>query len=731
MALKAKKIPYYLIVFLLTLGAGLIVGLLSFGGMWAFMLDWSIGWTVTALVGGSLTAAVFSFVFEIEVFFQNTKKGIGKLINADYLKQFFGEKFFNKFYRDDKPNKTNEAEKPQLLKDYDLCEKQLTELKKQMSAAKEQIEKAQKIKDRTKRKAEIAKYTTQLAEYKVTEKKILKNQRTLKKIFTEVLFSKSIDKSDTANAYQVALKNWLDKGNRAVKHANIHNKLHKYERRYFWAKVFSIVSLPAYGIGTLFLLSNLFETVSVIALFAGPIIASPMGIVVMSLIAGAAYGMLTFNAITDMMNNKTLQKWRKNFFHNGLKYDAPWKKITMWIIGAALVVLALFITVCTAGTWWTATTNLPTFLGWLTNIPMRVIDAFRLTISITIGIATLIFDLQNTSESLEILDKGLKGSFDKEFQKIKKGFRDLWESEWTIEKLNPFRALLIITVVVVQVVLFLGHLLCMGVDSDQTPWDISERFLTLASGILEFAVDFHYVGEIFGGGHKHDSKEPCEAHGSHEAHDHDHESHESHGHEHHIDIPKIVAITVAYALFWLPAKIWSEVFGRIRCYCLKPKSDSQSELKAGIASEVEPEIKEGTPRVVQEAAPAPEAIPAPIVVVAAPKQTLELSQEGQAELACYKMQKKAQHHLNSWFGSVGKSLAVEKHQGVIRKEIKLQKELRTKTVDAMLEETCQDKAITKHRGFGFFGIKNADTRDCMKDLQEQVSVTITASAAAA
>ncbi len=736
MALHARKIPFYLTVFFLTLGASLIVALLSFGGMWAFMLDLGIKWSTAALLTGSLTAAFFSGVFELEIYWQNTKKGWGKIVNGDYLRDFFAAKFFKKFYLNNAA-KDNEAEKPQFLKDYDICTKQLSTLKK----LKQEL--SNQIKDAMARKASIAEYEDKLAAHKATEKKVLKNQKALKKIFAQVLFSKSITQSDKANAYKNQLKTWLEKDPRATKHQNIYKKLEKRQHRYFWAKIFSVVSSIASGIGTLFLLSSIFETVPAIALFAGPLLASPVGIILMSLVAGAAYGMLIFNSITDMMDNKTIQKWYKNFFkEDGLKFKeekyATAKKVAMWILGATFVVLAGFISVCTAGTWWMATKNLPGFLSFVKGAPARVIYALRLTISVVIGLATLIFDLENTSQSLEILRKGLDGEFYKKYQKIKGDFNTLWDSEWTIEKLNPFRALLIVTVVVVQVVLFFGHLVCMGVDSDQTPWDISERFLTFWSSILEFATDLHYVADKFGG-HNHDANEPCHGHGA-PGHAHAHGDHEAnaleeekddHGHEHHIDIPKIVAMTIAHALFWVPAMIWSEVFGRIRCYCLKSRANAKAEAEAENPGAVAAADVSG-------ALPAP--ISAPVLTPSVgldregervQTQTYALSQEGQAEVACYRMQKKSNHHINSWFGSTAKAIAIDRHQGFIREEIKNDILLRTKNVEEILDETCNDKAISAHRGFGFFCNKNADTYNDIKGIKEQVSVQVSTAAAAA
>jgi hypothetical protein len=72
----------------------------------------------------------------------------------------------------------------------------------------------------------------------------------------------------------------------------------------------------------------------------------------MAIVAGAAYGLLTYNSLTDMISNKTLSKWYERI-RADLHQNKTAKNIFMATSAALLTSLALALTICTAGTWWT------------------------------------------------------------------------------------------------------------------------------------------------------------------------------------------------------------------------------------------------------------------------------------------------------------------------------------------------------------------------------------------
>ena len=75
--MKVKKIPRYLALFLLTFGASLILGFLSFGGMFAL-------WPILPL---AFSAFVLSVAYEGEIYLQNIKGALNKLFKHNHLQR--------------------------------------------------------------------------------------------------------------------------------------------------------------------------------------------------------------------------------------------------------------------------------------------------------------------------------------------------------------------------------------------------------------------------------------------------------------------------------------------------------------------------------------------------------------------------------------------------------------------------------------------------------------------
>lgn len=151
-------------------------------------------------------------------------------------------------------------------------------------------------------------------------------------------------------------------------------------------------------LGTSYLLIEAFSVLPFMA--AIPFGIWPVIIVPMAVIAGIAFGLLTYNAITDMINDDImLRRYRK------LKED--WQKgLTiksglMLITTATLMVLTIALTVCTAGTWWTVIKHTRPLFAFMRAIPAAVVGIA----AAVLGLATLAFNVSNTLETLEELDE--------------------------------------------------------------------------------------------------------------------------------------------------------------------------------------------------------------------------------------------------------------------------------------------------------------------------------------
>ena len=74
--MKLKKIPYHLTLLLLTSGASLILGFLSFGGMLA----------LSPLLPLAFAAFALSVAYEGEIYLQNIKGALNKLFKYNHMK---------------------------------------------------------------------------------------------------------------------------------------------------------------------------------------------------------------------------------------------------------------------------------------------------------------------------------------------------------------------------------------------------------------------------------------------------------------------------------------------------------------------------------------------------------------------------------------------------------------------------------------------------------------------
>lgn len=471
---KFKKVMKYIAWSFLTIGVSLLLGFLSFGGMFAFL---SAG-TMLALwpiLSTSLVAFGLSVAYEAEVYFQNIKGAWNKLFKRNYIKQTIAKDYLlDKITNLDLEN---DPECPQFFKDYAA----------QYLLVKRYGEKRLTNKDTADKKR---------------AKSILAD---MEEWFALQLFA---EKSIQATSdYEIALQNWLEKNQQEECHA----KLSKHRLSFNLAKVFSVLSGLFMGFGTTYLLVEAFTTLPFFAVL--PIMAWPVIIVPLAAIAGAAYAFLTYNAITDMINNDTVRKWWKKF-RGYFTEPVSTANVFMAITSIILVILAIGLTICTAGTWWTIAKYAQPLFSWMAKIPSFVMGVLNPLIT---GLSALAFNLQNTSESLELINEEVQKEgnfFSRLFTKVKVAFQELRQHENWLQIFNPFRLLLKITVAPLRIILFLGHLLSIGVTADRMP-GLPEVLSGLLGIISEGFEDWHY---FFGHDHDHDHE--------HE-HEHEHEEHEN------------------------------------------------------------------------------------------------------------------------------------------------------------------------------------------------------------
>jgi len=224
--------------------------------------------------------------------------------------------------------------------------------------------------------------------------------------------------------------------------------------------------------------------------------------------------------------------------------------ITLAATATLLFALALTLTICTAGTWWTIAQQVRPLFGWMRRIPsvfMAVINPMIMWFS------SLSFNIENTSGTLHELfpEHDSNDPVDNSpslWEKIKTACgntaKHLWEKENIGQWLNPFRPMLYL-ILSLRYVLFAGHLFSIGVTADRIP-KLSQYVSSCLGGLSEGFEDWDY----FFGEHTH----PNTLH----ALLHDRLS-ESQGHNHDQDLPSKLVNLCATPFYYASAH-WNAYF---------------------------------------------------------------------------------------------------------------------------------------------------------------------------
>lgn len=517
--IKLKKIPYYLSLGLLTSGASVIIGFLSFGGMLAL-----VPLLPLALPALPLAFAAFglSVAYDGEIYSKNIQGAMDKLFKHNYMKRRLANDYLLALFTDSNFD-TNSLSCPQFFKDYAaqcnlLIQFEHKTLSKESANRKRQVE---------------------------------KTLRDMEKWFARQLISDDENNPLSGGEYQVELQKWLVNPPQSLvslKKSEWVSRFHAQKIKFHFFKVFSSLSALFMGLGTTYLLVDAFGVIPVMASLSAT--ALPLAIVPLAIIAGLAYGMLTYNAITDMLtNNKVLTMYRK--LKANLSKGLTLRNSLMATTAVVLATLAVLLTVCTAGTWWTVAKNTQPLFTWMGKLPGFVMGIINPIIT---GISALIFNLQNSAESLEIIDDytSPKKSL---LQRLSDVFAHLKANENMWQMINPFRLILKLTIAPLRVIFFLGHLVSIGITADRVP-GVPEIVSALLGILSEGFEDFHYFvghGESGCCGHHHD--------------DHlmsfiKNRLTPAHGHSHDADLPTRVIKLIFYPVYRLAA-CWDWGFSQL------------------------------------------------------------------------------------------------------------------------------------------------------------------------
>ncbi|MDF1684282.1 MAG: hypothetical protein P1U36_06450 [Legionellaceae bacterium] len=539
----------YLILALST-GASLILGLLSFGGMFAL-------WP--ALIPAASGFAL-SVVYEFEIYSQNLTRAFEKLFSANYFEKQLPRYYLLHYFQ----TESLDPKRGIFFKKYEQALREnklerLPELEK-----REAIKNAKNTYDAACQEA----YREDLNQDE--QRKAFKNMNDTKAVLDDLkkldkldkleqLFDKQINAGDTYTASN-------SKPAKQAEEKQLHDFLHNsrddgppsiYEeykksearrRIYIPAlKIFALLTTLSMSLGTSYLLVEFFSLVPWLA--AMPAVL-PVIIVPLSVLGGIAYGLLTYNAVTNLMANDTVFSWARKIRNNFNSDSSKLSKITMPATAGLLFALAMTLTICTAGTWWTIAQQVRPLFGWMRRIPtffMAVINP------VIMWFSSLAFNIENTSGTLHELfpEHDSNDPIDNSpsrWEEIKTAFsntaKHLWEKENVAQWVNPFRPALYF-VLSLRYMLFAGHLFSIGVTADRIP-KLSQYVSSCLGGLSEGFEDWDY----FFGEHEH----PKTLHALLQA-----RLGESQGHNHDQDLPtKLVAFCARP--FYHAAAHWDAYF---------------------------------------------------------------------------------------------------------------------------------------------------------------------------
>ncbi|MFZ4077557.1 MAG: hypothetical protein ACOYKA_06195, partial [Legionellaceae bacterium] len=408
-----KKLAYPLIT-TLTIGACLILGLLSFGGFYSI-------WPSIPLAA---TTLVLSIAYEGEIYFQNIKQALKKLFTPEVIEENIA--------RADLLKKLQAGTPLPFSKNYINTLMLINFLDHRPPNA------------------------LNLFHKEILKRRLNRFERNHQRQLSQL------------KPYQAAIKSnrWSFK----------------------LIALFSGVCAFFMTLGTSYLLIETFGVIPLLSTL--PLTVIPAIIAPMAVIAGLAYGLLTFNAITDMVHNNTFKKWYLKLSADIKTHGFNSKNCFLAVTGVLLSLLAMGLTLCTAGTWWSIIKNTPPLFRWMRRMPdfiMGVIHPF------IISIASLSFILENTSNSLEMIDElaSSKKTFKDVWIALKRSISDTYQQENIWQFINPARFLILLTITPLRILLFIGHLISIGLTADRVP-GLHYIASALIGIISEGFEDLHY-----------------------------------------------------------------------------------------------------------------------------------------------------------------------------------------------------------------------------------------------
>ena len=491
-------------------GACLTIGLLSFSGMLA----------IRPILPLAFGAFVLSVAYEGEIYLKNIKGSLKKLFKSNQLERQLSKACLLEHCFLHEP----EDSRPQFFKDY---ERQLT----------------------LHHRFEHKRLDTVSRERKRHVEKTLGD---MEKWFAEQLFS---DKEGSTK-YQKELRQWLnDNKRRKDKQLSLLEEFQaKRNSRYFiyqLLKAFCFAAGVFMSLGTTYLLSEAFAIIPWLAVL--PAASLPILIVPMAAIAGVAYGLLVYNAMTDMIASEMVTTWFKKI---GQDLDNPktWRSgVAKAVVLSFMFLVTLTLSIFTAGTWWTVVKTTRPLFDWMSKIPAFVMLVLN---PLILSLSAWAFNAENISETCEMAEPCIdawlgEASEQGNINPVPHAIASEMSTETLLQRWNPFRMIIDYTFDPLRKLLFLGHLASIGATTDQVP-GIPPIIPAVVGTGSEFVEDVHYfeLSKHTPHEHKHDLLSLLKERLGTDS-----------GHEHGNDLPT-QSLSAVFSPLYLLAACWEFVFNR-------------------------------------------------------------------------------------------------------------------------------------------------------------------------
>ncbi len=724
--MKIGKRLYYLAQWLLMAGASLTMGLLSFSGILAI-------WSSLSL---AFSAFILTVAYEGQVYLENIIQSFKKIFKFNHLERNLAKTCLREHGFPLEPEKN----RPQFFNDYER-----------------QLHLLHRFEDKRLDEASSER-----------KRHVEKTLGDMEKWFSEQLFSDQ----EGVTKYQKELRSWLGRQRDNGKISLLAEFQAKRKTRHFTyqiLKVFCLISGVFMGLGTTYLLVEAFAVIPWLAVL--PAVFLPIFIVPMAAIAGVAYGLMVYNAMTDMIASEMVTTWLKkigqdlatpqkasvNVSSDGVdadlekgspsesgsksgleidgddkiaetRTDSPkrwWAGVAKICVLSVMFLVSLALSICTAGTWWTVVKTTRPLFSWMSKIPSFIMLVLN---PLILSVSTWMFNVENISETLEMAEPYIDAwsgadSKSKESPEPAPIPNEIITETW-LQSLNPFRLFIYYLFNPLRRLVFVGHLMSIGATADQVP-GVPPLLPAVLGAASEGVEDIHYfqLGGDTTHEHKHDTqslvKERLDA---------------ASGHDHGSDLPTRL-LSALFSPFYFLAACWDFIFSED-----SGKFSSWEEFCAAFTKSWNKETgtpKEETVEFTGTDSCCPTSSAESIKKAEVPtvlfditkKKTKAKKPPGQAwqfEQAAYRVERHKEKCLRGvWVGSDIAEQQIEKLEG-------LQKELYAKSDDAclgipsrvneVLDSHLKEPDYNKHRFFLYEPSGKTETRLFLEKLPARVAM---------